>query len=282
MNNVPSMVQLENAAPAQGVFEQAIDWHAIDHPAVINEEELFYLLAMASFIKSATQLHVHDIVKSLSADAEIVDWLEQHWLQEELQHGRTLARYVQAVWPQFDWASVYAFFFDEFAINHQDESFASSRSLEMVSCCAVEMANAGCYIALSEMTQEPILRSLARRISDDEVRHYQNFYRYFIRYRELENTSRFQVLQTIWRRLMFLYTDDNVIAMKHVYGACHPSESYKLRTFRQMQKRCRRQTARFFPRKMCAEMLQKPLGLGLRFRHMTAPILGRVTQRFVS
>jgi hypothetical protein len=282
MRNMPSMAQLEPVAPEQGVLEQAIPWHAIDHRAVVNEEELFYLITTASFIKSATVLYVRDTIKCLSADVEIVDWFKQHWLQEELQHGRALARYVQTVWPQFDWVSVYEYFFKELAATFQHTSSASSRSLEMVSCCVLEMANAGYYAALSGMTQEPILRLLARRIGDDEVCQYQNFYRYFNRYRQLEHTSRVQVLRTIWQRLKFLYEGDSVIAMKHVYGACHPDEPYKWLTFLQMQKRCRHRAARFFPRQMCAEMLQKPLGLGPRFQHVTVSILGRMTQRFVT
>ena len=282
MRNMSSMTQLESAIPEHAVLEQTIPWHAIDHQAVVDEEELFYLITTASFIKSATELYVHDIVRCLAADVEAADWIEQHWLQEELQHGRALARYVQTVWPQFDWTSVYEYFYKEFATTFRDEALASSGSLEMVSCCVVEMANAGYYAALSGMTREPILRLLARRIGEDEVRQYQNFYRYFSRYRQLEKTSRVQVLRTIWQRLKFLYDGDSVIAMKHVYGACHPDEPYKWHTFQQMQKRCRRRAARFFPRKMCAEMVQKPLGLGLRFQHVTVPILGRMAQRFVT
>jgi len=282
MRNMPSMTQLKSAAPEHGELEQAIPWQDIEHQAVVNEEELFYLITTASFIKSATELYVRDIVKCLSADVEIADWLEQHWLQEELQHGRALARYVQTVWPQFDWASVYEYFFKEFATTFRDIPSASSRSLEMVSCCVVKMANAGYYAALSGLTHEPILSLLARRISEDEVRQYQNFYRYFNQYRQVENTSRVQVLWTIWQRLKFLYDGDSVIAMKHVYGACHPEEPSEWRKFRQMQKHCRHRTAKFFPRKMCAEMVQKPLDIGQRFQHVTVPILGRMTQRFVT
>lgn len=282
MRNMQSMTHLKPATSEHGELEQAIPWHTIEHEAVVNEEELFYLITTASFIKSATELYIRDIVKCLSADVEIAEWLEQHWLQEELQHGQALARYVQTVWPQFDWASVYEYFFKEFVITFRDISSASSRSLEMVSCCVLEMANAGYYGALSGMTQEPVLRRLAHRISEDEVRQYQNFYRYFRRYRHVENTSRVQVLSTIWQCLKFLYDGDSVIAMKHVYGACHPDAPYKWQTFRQIQKRCRHRITRFFPRKMCAEMVQKPLDLGLGFQHVTVPILGRLTQRFVT
>jgi len=277
-----SMTHQESATHEYGVLEEAVPWHAIEHQAVVNEEDLFYLITIASFIKSASGLYIHSMVKYLSADGEIANWLEHHWLEEELQHGRALARYVLTVWPQFDWDSVYEYFFKEFATTFRDGALAPSRSLEMVACCVLEMANAGYYAALSGMTQEPILSLLARRISEDEVRQYQNFYRYFSLYRQVENTSRVQVLRTMWQRLKLLDGGDSVIAMKHVYGACHPDEPSKLRTYRQMQKRCRHRMARYFPRKMGAEMVLKPLDLGLRFQHMTVSILGRMAQRFVT
>ena len=70
--------------------------------------------------------------------------------------------------------------------------------------------------------------------------------------------------------------------MKHVYGACHPSESFNEHAYRHMQKRCRHLMARYFPREMGAKMALKLLDLGPRTQHMALPILGRVTQRFMA
>ncbi|MHB8425098.1 MAG: ferritin-like domain-containing protein [Gammaproteobacteria bacterium] len=257
-------------------------WQTIQRKVVVNEEELFYLITTASFVKAVTGLYAHNLVRYFSADADITNWLEQHWQQEELQHGLALKCYVQAVWPEFDWDSAYEYFFKEFATSCREGVLGPCRSLEMASRCVVEIATASYYAALSGLTKEPVLSLLAGRISEDEVRHYQHFYRYFSRYRQVENTSRGQVLQAMWRRLKLLDGGDSIIVMKHVYGACHPYEPFNGRVCRQLQKRCRRVMARYFPREMVAKMVLKPLDLGRRTQQMASPILGRVAQKFVT
>ena len=182
-----------------------LPWQKIRREVVVNDEELFYLITTASFIKAATELYAHDLVKCFSADADIANWLEQHWQQEKLQQAQALKRYILIVWPEFDWDSVFEYFFKEFATSCRDRALAPSRSLEMASRCMIEMANASYYAALRGLTQEPLLRLLAWHISEDEVRHYQHFYRYFSQCRQAENTSRIQVALAIWQRLKLFY-----------------------------------------------------------------------------
>ena len=50
-----------------------------------------------------------------AAYPEVAEWLQQHWEPEELQHGRALRRYVEAVWPEFDWPAAYDSFFAEYS-----------------------------------------------------------------------------------------------------------------------------------------------------------------------
>ena len=152
----------------------------------------------------------------------------------------------------------------------------------MAARCVLETAAAGYFSALRGLTREPLLRLLAWRISVDEMRHYQHFYRYFGKYRRIDNTSRREVMRAMWRRLRNLSRDDNSIVMKHVYGACHPSEPFDLRKYRQMDRRCRRLLARNIPRAAEAMMLLKPLGLGSRTEQIALPVLGMVVQRFVT
>jgi hypothetical protein len=60
-------------------------------------------------------LRLH-LISYCAGNAEATDWLERRWWPQELQHGLALRRYIQTVWPQFDWDSVYEYFFMEFAI----------------------------------------------------------------------------------------------------------------------------------------------------------------------
>ena len=260
-----------------------VSWASIRHEAVVNEEELFYLTTNASFMKAAgAELYLKDLLRYFTGDSAIQTWLKQEWQQDELHHAGALKRYVQTAWPEFDWDTVYEYFFSEFAANYRNGNLAPSRSLEMAARCVLESAAAGYYSALRGLTREPLLRLLAWRISVDEMRHYQHFYRYFGKYRRIDNTSRHEVLRAMWRRLKNLNRDDNSIVMKHVYGACHPSEPFDMRKYRHIHKRCRQLLARNIPRAAEAMMLLKPLDLGSRAEQIALPFLGMVVQKLVT
>lgn len=259
---------------------EELPWGEIRRDAIVDEEELFYLITTASFTKTTVGFYVHDLARYFSAFPEVANWLERDWQQLELQHASALKRYIQTVWPEFDWDSAYEFFLNEFAAATQDRVLAPNRSLELVACCALEMAAASYYSALRELSREPLLRLLAWHISADAMCHYQDFYRYFNQCRRVEQATRTQVLQAMWQRLKQLNGGDNAIAMKHVYGACHPDEL--LDSHVRLQKRCRRLVGRHVPRHMGVRMALMPFDLGPRVRHMASPVLGIVIQGLVA
>ncbi len=261
---------------------EELPWSEIRREAIVDEEELFYLLTTASFVKTAVGLHGHDLARYFVTAPEIADWLEHEWQQDELRHAAVLKRYIQIVWPQFDWDSAYEFFFMEFAAATQDRVLAPSRSLEMVACCALEMAAASYYSALRDLSREPLLRLLAWHISGDAMRHYQRFYRHFNELRRLERATRNQVLRAMWQRLRRVNNGVNAVAMKHVYGACHPDMPLKLQGHGQMQKRCRRLIGQHVPRPTGVRMALMPLDLGPRLEHVASPILGMVITSLVA
>ena len=103
-------------APVSAVRQRwsldSIDWCAIRHDAAGEHEALFYLVVAASFMESATDRYTANLMAQFRGDTEVAAWLEQHWLPEELQHGRALRRYAQIVWPRFQWDRVYASFLE--------------------------------------------------------------------------------------------------------------------------------------------------------------------------
>jgi len=282
MQNPSSMAHPESAGPESGLPEDAIPWHAIEREAVVNEEELFYLVATASFVKTASSLDAVKLVDYFSDDIEVGGWLNLHWQHEEMQHGQILKHYVQSVWPQFDWNSAYQFFFMEYAPKCLSAPLEDMRSLEMASRYVMEMCAAGYYEALSHLRQDPILGIVAQRIREDELRHCQHFYRYFIRYRESENTHRAQVLRTLLHRLRMYDGNASLVALKHVYGACHPSEPFDMSIYLSMQRRCRRLFMRYFPNKMNTRALLKPLELGVVTRRIALPIVSVMARRIMA
>jgi hypothetical protein len=166
-----------------------IPWHEIRHDVVANSHAFFYLVASASLMESATDLYTENLIEFLAGEDEVTSWLEHYWLPEELQHGRALRRYVETAWPEFEWEPAYLQFVEEFR-PFCDTSLETTRSLEMASRCVVEMGTASYYTTLSRASPEPVLALLARRIVEDEVRHYKYFYRFFRQYRKAESPSR--------------------------------------------------------------------------------------------
>ncbi len=168
-----------------------------------------------------------NLVEFYRDDGEIVDWLEQYWQPEELQHGAALKRYVQAAWPDFDWEVAYRGFLDEYAKLCTVDQLARTRALEMAARCVVETGTASFYRMLSEQTCEPVLKQLATHISNDEVRHYKHFYRYFRRYQVIEQPSRTAVMRTLWGRVAAIDDEDAFCAFRPLYLARHPDAVFR-------------------------------------------------------
>jgi hypothetical protein len=257
-----------------------IPWHAINHDAVAHNETFFYLVTSASLMESATDLYTENLVEFFNGDREVISWLEQYWLPEELQHGRALRRYVEVAWPEFDWEPGFHQFVEEFR-PFCDTSLEAARSLEMASRCVVEMGTASYYTTLFRASPDPVLALLARHIADDEVRHYKHFYRYFRNYRELERPSRAQVVPALWRRLRMTGGDDSFVVLKHVYGTHRPGELFDARVYQSVRRESRRLVRDHFPHEMSVRMLLKPLALGARTQRVALPVAVALARRFV-
>ncbi len=249
----------------------SIDWRAIRSDAAGEPDALFYLIAAASFLESATDRYTANLVAQFRGDDEIIAWLEQQWLPEEMQHGRALRRYVRIAWPSFDWDGVYASFLEEFAAYCCADELEPTRTREMASRCVVEMGTAGYYTTLSRIAPDPVLATIARRIAEDEIRHYKHFYRYFCRFQKIEPASRRAVFVALWNRLRMINGQDSVIAMKHLYRSRHPGEPFDTRVYRNLRRRSRQLIGPHFPYRMCVQMLLKPLSLSPRARRIALP-----------
>jgi hypothetical protein len=257
-----------------------IPWHAIRHDAVAHTEAYFYLVASASLMESATDLYTENLIDFFAGDEEVISWLEHYWLPEELQHGAALRRYVETAWPDFDWEPARERFVEEFR-PFCDASLESIRSLEMASRCVVETGTASYYRTLSRASPEPVLAMLTRCIAEDEVRHYKHFYRYFRKYRDVENPSRAAVVPALWRRLKMTGGDDSFIALKHVYSARDPGKPFDIEVYRRVRRECRALVRDHFPHEMSVRMLLKPLGLGPRTQRLAVPAVTALARRVV-
>ncbi len=258
-----------------------IDWSSFRRDLVADNEAIFYLVASASFVEAATDLYTQNLVDYFSTDDEITAWLAAHWLPEELQHGKALRRYVQLAWPDFDWDGVYRRFLPEFTRQCAEDGIEKTHSREMASRCIVEMGTSSYYRTLSKMTDEPVLSALARRISDDEVRHYKHFYSYLRKYQRREGQGRVGIALAAWNRLRMIDGEDSRIAMRHVYQARNPGHALDNRMLKGMRRGWRQMIQAHFPHRMCVQMLLRPLGLGPRAQRAALPVFEAIARRVV-
>jgi hypothetical protein len=246
-----------------------------------EDQQLFYLVTSASFIEITSGIYTDNLVKYFSEDDEVVRWLRCEWEREELQHGEALKRYVQCAWPDFDWQTAYRAFLAEYRPLCTVDLLAATRALEMASRCVVETGTAAFYRMLSELSEEPVLRRLAAAISADEVRHYKHFYRYFLRYQEVERPSRAAVMRALWSRIAAVESEDAYCAFKAVYLARNPGsefqrnlyDCYRADVVRLMQPR--------LPYAMAVKMLLKPLGLHVTVGRAMVPAVTSAARLFI-
>ncbi|MGI4812922.1 MAG: ferritin-like domain-containing protein [Janthinobacterium lividum] len=255
-----------------------IDFSRIDHEKAASNEDLLVLLCAASFIESGSDLYTSNLVSYFDGDPEVSTWLNEHWECEELQHGRALRTYVAHVWPEFDWDLAFKNFFAEYSLTCNVEDFEKTRALEMVARCVVETGTATLYRAISECSDEPVLKQLTANIRSDEVRHYKHFFQYFKKYNRIEGNGRMAVLGALARRVKEIKSEDSDIALRHVFALRYPNDAGNHRRYRLMNARVNSLVRNHLSADMCVKMLLKPLDLPARLQPSVHYPLTKITQ----
>lgn len=238
-----------------------IAWDEIDCAAIVDDEQIFFLVAAASFIEITSDTYTRNLIEFCAGDDEVVDWLEHGWQHEEVQHGVALRRYVETAWPSFDWESAYRSFHSEYMQFCQVELLAPTRALEMVARCVVETGTSSFYRMLADASPEPVLRRLAGFISVDEVNHYKNFYRFFRFYAEREHPSRVDVMRQLVHRLRLIDAEDAAVAFKAVRLASRPDEPLGEDEYNAFRRGVRPMARRHYRFEQAVKMLLRPLRL---------------------
>lgn len=250
-----------------------INFRSIRQDMVRDNEKLFYLLAAASFVEITADLYTGNLIEHFRNDNSAGQWLAQVWQQEEMQHGRALKTYIQTVWPDFDWERAYAGFAAEYGALCTMEALESSRALEMVARCVVEVGTSTFYRCLHTYAEEPVLRSLLANIKADEVRHFKKFRQLFLEYNVVEGNSSLKIWQAIWKRAIEGRNEDSYIAFKHAYLVRNQVNEFDDREWKQFSRWFKNMARRFYPYRMAAKMLLSPLPVAYPLKNMMQPFL---------
>ena len=258
-----------------------IPYASIDRQRAQGDPYLLYLVAGASFVEITADLYAHNLAEYFSGDPKLERWLTEHWVSEEQQHGQALKRYVEHVWPDFDWEKAYQAFYAEYSPYCTLDNLGPTRALEMVSRCVVETGTATFYTSLAKASPEPVLSQIATHIKDDEHRHYKVFLHQYRRWAESEHTRRSAVFDNLSSRLRELDDEDIYCAVKHVFLAIHPERSFTPEVYRNIHHHFARLARRYYPYRMAARMLLGPLQLNQALQAAILPLLSVVGWLFM-
>jgi len=259
-----------------------IPFERIVHERLAHEDVWFYVLASASFVESLSDLYAHNLLGHVEDDAEASQWLRERWEPEELRHGRALRRYVETVWPAFDWQTAFDGFCADYRPHCKPELLEPTRALEMVARCVVEAGTSGLYDLLQQISPEPVLTTLVRHIRNDEVGHYKYFYHFFLRYLQIERPSRWQVARVLQQRLGVIGQEDAYLALKNVFAVRNPGQTFGPQDFQRFQQQAGHWARADYPYEMTVKMLLKPLRLPGLVNHMALPLLLHHARRVVA
>jgi len=190
------------------------------------DPELVRIVKAASLVEHNGGSYANHLCRIFADDPEFQQ-TARRWGEEEIQHGRALARWAALADPSFDFDIAFARFQEGFKVDFDAaESRRGSRSAEMVARCIVEIGTSSYYTALREAAAEPVLQEICRHIAADELRHYRLFYKNLDRCLARERLGRWARLRVALGRVA--ESEDDELAYAY-YAANEADRPYRRR-----------------------------------------------------
>jgi rubrerythrin len=203
-----------------------IAWHRLDRAKV--DPDILRIVKAASLVEFNGAAYARHLCRIFADDPEFQQ-TARRWGEEEIQHGRALARWAALADPDFDFDSAFARFQQGYHVDFDsDRSRRGSRCGEMIARCVVEIGTSAYYSALRDAAREPVLQEICRHIAADELRHYRLFYKNLDRYLARERLGRFGRLRIAFGRLA--ESEDDELAYAY-YAANEDSSPYNRRHY---------------------------------------------------
>src|SRR5438874_10119343 len=203
-----------------------IPWDRFDRNKL--ESDVVRIVKAASLVEHNGAAYAHHLCRIFADDPEFQE-TARRWGEEEVQHGRALARWAAMADPGFDFAAAFARFQDGFKVDFDsNRSRRGSRSGEMIARCIVEIGTSSYYSAMREAAQEPVLQEICRHIAADELRHYRLFYKNLGRCLANERLGWWGRLRVALGRVA--ESEDDELAYAY-YAANEPERAYDRRHY---------------------------------------------------
>ncbi|HEX3538095.1 MAG TPA: ferritin-like domain-containing protein [Stellaceae bacterium] len=203
-----------------------IPWGRFDRAKV--DADLLRIVKAAALVEFNGAAYAHHLCRIFADDPEFQE-TARRWGEEEVQHGRALARWAALADRSFDFDAAMARFREGFKIDFDAaESRRGSRAGEMVARCIVEVGTSSHYSAMREAATEPVLQEICRHIAADELRHYRLFYKNLGRCLASEQLGWLGRLRVALGRVA--ESEDDELAYAY-YAANEPERSYDRRYY---------------------------------------------------
>ena len=126
-----------------------IPWDRFDRSKL--DPEIVRIVKAASLVEYNGGAYAHHLCRIFRRRSRFPARRARRWGEEEIQHGRALARWAALADPSYDFAAA----FDRFQAGYRvdfdcDISRRGSRSGEMIARCMVEVGTSSYYSALRE------------------------------------------------------------------------------------------------------------------------------------
>ena len=256
-------------------METDIPWDKFDPDKV--PPELLKILKAASMVEYNARDYAtylcnvfHDDPK-FQADAKA-------WAQEEVQHGAVLGKWCEYADPNWDHDAHFERFVAGFRPDiSATNSIRGSRAGELVARCMVEVGTSSYYGSMGQVTEEPVLKEICKRIAADELRHYKMFYANLKRYLDIEHPSKFQRFKVALGRVVEAEDDE----LSYAYYAANAPEDAPYDRKYYNSAYMRRAFEYYSPKQIerAVSMTWKASGLNPQSR--TANLAARAAWRFV-
>ncbi|HYZ41098.1 MAG TPA: ferritin-like domain-containing protein [Stellaceae bacterium] len=201
-----------------------IPWDLFDRNKL--DPDIVRIVKAASLVEYNGGAYAHHLCRIFHDDPDFQQ-NARRWGEEEIQHGKALARWAAMSDPEFDFEAAFQRFQAGYQVDFDlDVSRRGSRAGEMVARCMVEVGTSSYYSALRDAVQEPVLKEICRNIAADEIRHYKLFYNNLLRCLEREPIGLWGRLRVALGRIA--ESEDDELAYAY-YAANEQARPYERR-----------------------------------------------------
>jgi rubrerythrin len=192
------------------------------------DPDVVRIVKAASLVEYNGGAYAHHLCRIFHDDPDF-QRAARRWGDEEIRHGRALARWAALADPSYDFELAFGRFQAGYRVDFDsDASRRGSRSGEMIARCMVEVGTSSYYSALRDGVREPVLKEICRNIAADEIRHYKLFYKNLTRCLEREPIGFLQRLRVAFGRIA--EAEDDELAYAY-YAANETAGPYDRRRY---------------------------------------------------